>query len=269
MHVTKNPGVEFPFLGIYLQDYEVRKFTHLLESSVDGVKDKDRALECYERSSEIVLIKTFREIEDKYIDYLSTSTGKKIVPVGPLVEEPVYGYEKTEIIEWLNGKKRSSTVFVSFGSEYFLSKEEIEEMAHGLELSMVHFIWVVRFPAGDKVSLEMALPEGFLDKVEDRGMVVEGWAPQTKILEHPSIGGFVSHCGWSSVMESMKFGVPIIAVPMHLDQPLNARLVEEVGVGVEVKRDVNGKLEREKVANVIREVVEEKGGEGVRRKAKK
>lgn len=126
----------------------------------------------------------------------------------------------------------------------------------------------MRFPAGDKVSLEMALPEGFLDKVEDRGMVVEGWAPQTKILEHPSIGGFVSHCGWSSVMESMKFGVPIIAVPMHLDQPLNARLVEEVGVGVEVRRDVNGKLKREKVANVIREVVEEKGGEGVRRKAK-
>jgi UDP:flavonoid glycosyltransferase YjiC (YdhE family) len=98
--------------------------------------------------------------------------------------------------------------------------------------------------------------------------VLEGWAPQTKILEHPSIGGFVSHCGWSSVMESMKFGVPIIAVPVHLDQPLNARLVEEVGVGVEVKRDMNGKLEREKVAKVIREVVVEKAGEGVRRKAK-
>jgi UDP:flavonoid glycosyltransferase YjiC (YdhE family) len=99
-------------------------------------------------------------------------------------------------------------------------------------------------------------------------MVVEGWAPQTKILEHPSIGGFVSHCGWSSVMESMKLGVPIIAVPMQLDQPINARLVAEVGVGVEVKRDANGKLERGKVAKVIREVVEEKAGEGVRRKAK-
>ena len=97
---------------------------------------------------------------------------------------------------------------------------------------------------------------------------MEGWAPQTKILEHPSIGGFVSHCGWSSVMESMKLGVPIVAVPMQLDQPLNARLVEEVGVGVEVKRDANGKLEREKVAKVIREVVVEKAGEGVRRKAK-
>ena len=66
--------------------------------------------------------------------------------------------------------------------------------------------------------------------------MLEGWAPQTKILEHPSIGGFVSHCGWSSVMESMKFGVPIIAVPVHFDQPLNNRLVEEVG-----EWDMNGK----------------------------
>jgi hypothetical protein len=137
----------------------------MLEYSVDGIKDTDRALECYERSSEIVLMKTFREIEGKYIDYLLNSTGKKIVPVGPLVQESVHDNEKREIMEWLNSKKRSSTVFVSFGSEYFLSEEEIEEMAHGLQLSMVRFIWVLRFPAGDKVSLEMALPKGFLDKV--------------------------------------------------------------------------------------------------------
>ena len=68
----------------------------------------------------------------------------------------------------------------------------------------------------------------------------------------------VSHCGWSSVMESMKFGVPIIAMPMHLDQPVNSRLVEALGVGVEVKRDTNGRLEREEAAKVIRKVLVEK-----------
>uniref|UniRef100_A0A2N9IRE0 Uncharacterized protein n=1 Tax=Fagus sylvatica TaxID=28930 RepID=A0A2N9IRE0_FAGSY len=207
------------------------------------------------------------EIEAKYIDYLSVLSKKKIVPVGPLVQEPVHDYEENEIIEWLNKKEPSSVVFVSFGSEYFLSREEIQEMAYGLELSMVSFIWVVRFPQGDKVNLEMALPKGYLDRVGDIGMVVEGWAPQIKILEHASIGGFVSHCGWSSVMESMKFGVPIIAMPMHLDQPMNARLVEELGVGVEVKRDMNGRLEREEVAKVIRRVVVEKIGEGIGVKA--
>ncbi|KAK7852342.1 cyanidin-3-o-glucoside 2-o-glucuronosyltransferase [Quercus suber] len=69
-----------------------------------------------------------------------------------------------------------------------------------------------------------------------------------KILKYSSIGGFVSHYGWSSVMESVKFGVPIIAIPMQLDQLVNARLVEGLGVGVEVKRDLNGRLEREEVA---------------------
>ena len=166
IHNIRHPGINFPFPETSLWDYEVAKFTQMLEYSVDSIKDVDRVLECYERSSDgIVLIKRFREIEGKYIDFLSNSTGKKIVPVGPVVEEPVHGDEKRKIIEWLNGKKRSSTVFVSFGSEYFLSEDEIEEMAHGLQLSMVRFIWVVRFPAGDKISLEMALPKGFLDEV--------------------------------------------------------------------------------------------------------
>ncbi|KAG2672360.1 hypothetical protein I3760_13G036600 [Carya illinoinensis] len=270
IHLTKSPGVEFPFPEIYLRDnYAISKFQNFLESSANGIKDTERAVECCEQSSEIVLIKTFREIEAKYLDYISELTGKKIVPVGPLVQDPVHEYdEKPGIMEWLNKKERSSTVFVSFGSEYFLSKEEIEEIAYGLEKSMVPFIWVVRFPGGAKVSLEMALPKGFLDRVGDGGLVVEGWAPQTKILEHSSIGGFSSHCGWSSVLESMKLGAPIIAMPMHLDQPFNARLVEEVGVGVEVERDMNGKLKREEVAKVIRNVVVEKAGESVRQKAK-
>lgn len=96
---------------------------------------------------------------------------------------------------------------------------------------------------------------------------MEGWAPQTKILAHANVGGFVSHCGWNSVMESIKFGVPIIAVPMHLDQPINARLVEEIGLGKEVLRDVDGKLYGETLAAVINLVVMEAQGGDVRRKA--
>lgn len=69
-------------------------------------------------------------------------------------------------------------------------------------------------------------------------------------------------------MESMKSGVPIIAMPMQLDQPLNARIVEEVGVGLEVKRNKSGELEREEIAKVIKGVVVEKDGESVRKRAK-
>ncbi|CAK9168792.1 unnamed protein product [Ilex paraguariensis] len=267
LHIFKQSGKEFPFPEIYLHEHEGNKFREALHSSVNDVKEEDRFLEAMERSCDIVLVKTFKEIEEKYINYLSVLVQKKIVPVGPLVQDAVND-EHGEIIKWLDKKDEASAIFVSFGSEYFLSKEEIKEVAHGLELSNVNFIWVVRFPVGEKIKIEEAVPEGFLERVGERGRILEGWAPQAKILGHPSTGGFVSHCGWNSIMESMKFGVPIIAMPMHIDQPVNARMVEEVGVSMEVVRDGIGRLHREEIAKVIRKVVVDNSGEVVRRKAR-
>ncbi|TQD93614.1 hypothetical protein C1H46_020769 [Malus baccata] len=266
----KNSSLKFPFPGIHLRDYEIRMFKNQVEFSSNGLKDGDRIQQCSSSSCNIILAKTSREIEAKYIDYLSDLVGKKIVPVGPLVQDPLDQKtdEESPIIQWLNKREKSSVVYVSFGSEYFLSKEEIEEIAHGLELSKVSFIWVIRFPKEDKTTkVEEVLPKGFVERVGERGMIVEGWAPQAKILQHPSVGGFASHCGWSSVLESIKFGVPIIAMPMQLDQPVNAKLVEEVGVGVEAKRAEGGGLQREAIAEAIGDVVVKKIGEGVRMKA--
>ena len=261
---------EQPITGIPLQDFErIKMLNHLADSSANEITDEARAAQCLKLSSNIILMRTFRDLEGKHIDQASCLTQKKVVPVGPLVQHTTDEFEKEEIIEWLDKKEESSTVLVSFGSEYFLSKEEMEEMAHALELSTVSFIWVLRFPQRDKIaSVEEALPEGFLSRVGERGKVVKDWAPQREILNHSSTGGFVSHCGWSSVMESLKFGVPIVAIPMHLDQPLNAKVVESVGVGVEVKRDENGRLDREEIAKVIKQVVVEKSGENVSRKVR-
>ncbi|KAJ4720634.1 Glycosyltransferase [Melia azedarach] len=268
-HTTEKPDEEFPSPAIFIHDYMKLKLSHLRQSRSNGLKDQDRVAQCFQRSCDIILIKTFRELEAQHIDYLSDLLKKKMVPVGPLVQDPVEeDGEGIEIIKWLDQKNKSSTVFVSFGSECFLSKEEMEDIALGLELSQLNFIWVVRFPSGQKINLEDELPKNFFDRTRERAMVIEGWAPQTKILEHPSIGGFVSHCGWSSVMESMKFGIPIIATPMHLDQPLNARLIEDVGVGIEVRRNKNGRIERKELAEVIKEVVMEDNGEKVRKKAR-
>ncbi|KAF3434409.1 hypothetical protein FNV43_RR25512 [Rhamnella rubrinervis] len=267
---------EFPFPEL-LADYMRNKFSQIkiavASSNSNKRNEKGTSYEVSDQShssSKIMFVKTFREIEGKYMDYYFHSSGVKIVPVGPLVsDQSVQEDEGKEIIDWLDDKDESSTVFVSFGSECYLSKEGMEEIAHGLELSNVNFIWVVRFPEGEKMKLEKALPDGFLEKVRGRGLVVENWAPQVKILKHSSIGGFVSHCGWNSVMESMKFGVPIIAIPIQYDQPWNARVVVSSGVGLEVKRDVhNWKFGRENVAKVIKQVVVEKIGDDVRRKAK-
>ncbi|KAF5959264.1 hypothetical protein HYC85_000473 [Camellia sinensis] len=242
-HIIKHYGsVAFPFPAIKLTGFHETQFPILLR---------------------------LLELERKYIDYLTVIGEEKVVPVGPLVQGIVDDEnEHSEIIQWLDNKGEYSTLFVSFGSEYFMSKEEIEEIAHGLELSMVNFIWVVRFPNAEKVELEEALPKGFVDRLGERGLVVEGWAPQARILTHSSTGGFLSHCGWNSVLESLKFGVPIVAIPMQFEQPLTAKLVEEVGVAVEVNRDINGRLNREEIAQVIRKVMVEKSGEDIRIKAK-
>ncbi|MCE0482397.1 hypothetical protein HAX54_041148 [Datura stramonium] len=265
IHMSENKEEMFPFPEIYLRQYEMIS----LKKDIDEAPAKKFPFdEALRRSRDIILVKTCRDIEGKYMDYLSILASKKIVPVGSLVQEPIDRDDHDEeIMQWLDKKEKCSTVFVSFGSEYFLSNEQIHAIAQGLELSKVNFIWVIRFPQGVKISIGDALREGFLERIGERGMVMEGWAPQSTILQHPSIGGFVSHCGWSSFMESKKFGVPIIAMPMHIDQPMNARLVEYLGMGVEAVRDENGKLQSEEIAKVIRKVVVEESGEAVRKKA--
>ncbi|KAL6499127.1 hypothetical protein OROHE_000407 [Orobanche hederae] len=262
----------YPFPSIYLREYEYGNFCRLVRPTSCDANDHVRVSECIKRSFNVVLMKTFRELEGKYIEFHSELTRKKVVPVGPLVQlddginnDNTFRDEKNDrIIEWLDQKDRRSTIFASFGSEYFLSENEIEEIGCGLELSKVNFIWVLRFPFREKITIDEKLPKGFLERVRGRGMVVEDWAPQRRILLHPSVGGFMSHCGWSSVTEGIFSGVPIVAVPMHLDQPLNARLVEEVGVGEEVVRGKDGRFERDEVARVVKRVLE---GEELRRRA--
>ncbi|KAK4405619.1 UDP-glucosyltransferase 29 [Sesamum angolense] len=224
----------------------------------------------FKQSCDIILSKTSRGFEGEYIDYLSALCNKKIVPVGPLISDDNQNNEEhSDIIQWLSKNKTlHSTVLISFGSEYFLSKIEIEEIVKGLELCDVNFIWIIRFPVGVTITLEEALPKGFTNRAADRGIVVTGWAPQADILAHPNTGGFISHCGWSSIMESMYFGVPVIAMPMKLDQPINARMLSAAGSCVEVPRNENEVFKGEEIANAIKKVFVEESGDGLRRRAR-
>lgn len=260
----KPDEVEYPFPAIKFSGPEQEMIDGNIESFRKRSQERDLD---NQGASQIVLIKSSREIEGKYIDYLSQLMRRKIVPVGPLVcADPGPDNENCYLMEWLGKKDEFSTVFVSFGSEYFLEKEEIEEIAYGLEVSDVNFIWVLRFPGDEKIRVQEALIGGFLERMGERGKIMEKWAPQAKILGHSSVGGFVSHCGWNSLMESMEFGVPIIAMPMQFDQPLNAKLVVELGVGVEVGRDEKGRFRREDIGKVIKDVVVGNLGERLRRK---
>ncbi|KAK4425800.1 UDP-glucosyltransferase 29 [Sesamum alatum] len=269
---TEGTASTFPYQAIYLLDHENVNLRARIEANIKDAEN-EFAFGNFKLSTDIVLMKSSRCFEGKYMDYLSSWCKKRILPTGPLIADASDCDDEklSEIMRWLDEKQERSTVYISFGSECFLSKDQIQVIVKGLGLCSVNFLWVVRFPIEEKItSIEEALPAGFLETVKDRGMVVLGWAPQTKILAHPSTGGFVSHCGWSSIMESMYVGVPVIAMPMKSEQPINARLVVETGVGVEVGRDGNGHYLAEEFAKAINKVIVEKPFcEGLRNGAKR
>ncbi|MBA0793336.1 hypothetical protein Gohar_017752 [Gossypium harknessii] len=143
-------------------------------------------------------------------------------------------------LEWLDKQEMNSVLYVSFGTTTTMGDEQIQELAIGLRRSNQKFIWVLRdADTGDVFNGEVRrpeLPKGYQDSVKDKGLVVRDWAPQLEILAHPAIGGFVSHCGWNSCMESITMGVPLGAWPVHSDQPRNAVLITKLlKLGITIK----------------------------------
>ncbi|KAL0383519.1 UNVERIFIED_CONTAM: Zeatin O-glucosyltransferase [Sesamum calycinum] len=191
-----------------------------------------------------------RVVEGRFINLIEKLTGnenKKHWAIGPFNPLEPTGKRpdgpRHECLKWLDKQEPKSVLLVSFGTTTSLPDEQIKELATGLEESEVKFIWVLRdadrgdITAGDEGTMRKAeLPKGFEERVKERGIVVRDWAPQLEILGHVATGGFMSHCGWNSCMESISMGVPIAAWPMHSDQPRNAVLMTEVlKIGLVVK----------------------------------
>ncbi|KAA8517143.1 hypothetical protein F0562_017436 [Nyssa sinensis] len=193
------------------------------------------------------LFNASKVIEGPYIDILAReqiSGGKKQRAIGPFnlvaTSNDKNSNQRHKSLEWLDKQAPNSVIFVSFGTITSLTDDQIKELATGLEQSEQKFIWVLRdADKGDVFAGEVRraeLPKGFEERVERKGMVVRDWAPQLEILGHPSTGGFMSHCGWNSCMESITMGVPVAAWPMHSDQPQNCVLITKVlRVGVVVR----------------------------------
>ncbi|XP_018855827.1 zeatin O-glucosyltransferase-like [Juglans regia] len=195
------------------------------------------------------LYNTCRVVEGAYVDLMEKiDGGKKHWAIGPF--NPVRIPEKKKsssnigrdkCLEWLDKQAPNSVIYVSFGTTTAMEDEQIKELAIGLEQSEQKFIWVLRdADKGDVFNGDVRkaeLPKGFEERVKETGgMVVREWAPQLEILSHPSTGGFLSHCGWNSCMESITMGVPIAAWPIASDQPRNAVLITELlEVGIVVK----------------------------------
>ncbi|GAA0171420.1 transferase [Lithospermum erythrorhizon] len=187
-----------------------------------------------------ILMDTVQEYEAELVDYMSKFSNIK--SIGPLFKasDSSAGIRADSLkpddscIEFLDSKPQSSVVYVSFGTHVYLKQEQIDEIAHGLLSSELLFLWVMKPP---KNGLEPhVLPEGFLDKVGDKGKIVK-WSNQEEVLAHPSIACFVTHCGWNSTMEALANGVPLLLFPQWGDQVTNAKyLVDVFKVGVLVCR---------------------------------
>lgn len=154
-------------------------------------------------------------------------------------------------MEWLDRLAPNSVVYVSFGSLANIDKAEAIETAMGLANSDQAFLWVVR-PGSVRGVEWVELPEGFEGKTRGRGLVVK-WAPQMEVLAHPAVGGFWTHCGWNSTLESISEGVPMLCWACFGDQMVNARLVSGM-LKVEIERRIR-RLMVGKESEEIRESV--------------
>ncbi|CAA0830317.1 UDP-glycosyltransferase 86A1 [Striga hermonthica] len=160
---------------------------------------------------------------------------------------------------WLGSRPAGSVLYVSFGSIVRASDYLIREVAHGLLHSGVSFIWVVR----DDDSINSVLPVGFEDKIKNKALVVP-WCDQIRVLSSPAVGGFLTHCGWNSTLESMWCGVPMICCPLEFDQPTVTKLVvDDWGLGIRLS-ERGRKVDRHEIGEMIKGFMCGSVGKGIR-----
>ncbi|GLT35881.1 hypothetical protein SLA2020_102970 [Shorea laevis] len=170
-------------------------------------------------------------------------------------------------LTWLNSQPSKSVVFLCFGSLGLFSVEQLKKIAVGLERSRQRFLWVVRNPPTENQSMDIKtpsdpdlnslLPEGFLERTKQGGLVVKSWAPQVEVLNHDSVGGFVTHCGWNSILEAVCAGVTMVAWPLYAEQRLNRVLiVEEMKIALPMVESENGFVNSAEVEKRVRELME-------------
>ncbi|GLJ07745.1 hypothetical protein SUGI_0073520 [Cryptomeria japonica] len=237
-----------------------------------------------------ILTNTFEKLEGEYIQNLRDLTGKKVWSIGPVLPPKFFSGEvratprgkmadisEDEVLQWLDSQSPSSVVYISFGSQTFLSEEQSKALASGLEASEKPFIWANKVsPKIESLTLDSPidlartyLPKGFQERTKNRGLVIWGWVSQLVILSHQSIGACMSHCGWNSMLESVALGVPLITWPMYADQHFNSKLAVKLGIGIQVCEHRDGIPDKKRVMDAVSFVLSKDEGKQMRRDAEK
>lgn len=246
------PPAGFPSSPIKLTKHEARALHEVNNGrEFDGATTfVQRMLACLNECDGLGF-KSCREIEGKYCDFLERKFKKPVMLAGFVVPEAPTSTLDGKWRKWLDDFDAKSIVYCSFGSEARLRKDQFQEVVLGLELTGFPFLAALKPPVGAE-TVEEALPLGL-----SRGVVVGEWVQQQLILKHASVGCFVTHGGSGSLSEAMVSECGIVAAAHAGDQVINSRLVAgELRVGVEVERDGDGLLTKERVAEAVKIVME-------------
>lgn len=266
----------------------------LIRCSISGVpplklEDMNTFMQCYDPEdfmfnvfnrpfqsigeSHCILINSFEELEQETLATLRKE--HPVYAVGPLLppsffedrQQHTLEAEEDLCLQWLDKQDEGSVLYVCFGTLAMISAEQVAEIALGLEASQHPFLWVVRtgLMADGKAADQM--PNGFLERVKTRSLIMP-WAPQLKVLLHKAIGGFFTHCGWNSTLEGISAGVPLLCWSFISDQPLNCRCaVDSWKVGMSLARGEGGVVSKEELAKKVEELMVGTQGKALRAKA--
>ncbi|XP_015899104.2 UDP-glycosyltransferase 79B6 [Ziziphus jujuba] len=207
------------------------------------------------KNCDVLSIRTCRELEDGFCDFIGNHYGKPLLLTGSVLPELVITPLEDRWANWLGGFEVDTVVFCAFGSQLVLEKDQFQELVLGFELTGLPFFIALKPPIGCQ-TIEEALPEGFEERVRGRGVVHGGWVQQPQILSHPSVGCFVNHCGFGSMWESLMSDKQVVLVPHLGDQVINTNLlVEELKVAVKVEREDKGWFTKESLSKAIKSVM--------------
>ncbi|XP_047312872.1 UDP-glycosyltransferase 83A1-like [Impatiens glandulifera] len=250
--LRKDANIEFSPL---LPHINTKDFTWVRSNSVEIKRvlfDLVKSGMEKEKLSQWTIINTTQSLESAALSLVPQAR-----PIGPLIsvnrQAGNLWLEDLECLKWLDQQSTNSVIYAAFGSTTFFSHDQFLNLASGLELTNRPFLWVIRPDSVNGAELEYI--ERVLDRVGTMGKVVK-WAPQEKVLGHPSVACFFTHCGWNSTIEGISNGLPLLCWPYIGDQFMDKNYicyVWRVGLGFERKdEEVISKEEiRDKIETLI------------------
>ncbi|XP_074321791.1 UDP-glycosyltransferase 79B30-like [Silene latifolia] len=258
-----SPVSSFPNPLIKMQAHEAQSLANVLMVDFGGgmtfLERMGRSL----RECDAIGIKTTTEMEGVYCQYIEEEFGKPVLTAGPVLLDPPANRLDDWVEQWLAGYDSGEVVYCAFGSECTLDMPQFQELVLGLELTGKPFLAALKPPRGYE-TIESALPQGFTERTKGRGIVYGGWVQQQLILQHASVGCFITHCGAGSLSEAMVNKCQLVMIPNAVDQFVNARMMScELRVGVEVEKgEEDGFFTSETVSKAVVTVMDEESQVG-------